>query len=62
MPSILQSVFGLGLCIEIKSYVAHILYVWTMSHNTEIPSLYNNRRYFSSHDLVKSVCLGCDLG
>ena len=37
---------GLVMCIEIKSYVAHIFYGWTMSHNTEITYLYNNRNYF----------------
>ena len=24
---------GLGLCIKLKNYVAHMLYAWSFSHN-----------------------------
>ena len=36
---------GLGLCIEIKSYVAHT-YRYNISHNIEIPFLYKNGIFF----------------
>ena len=28
---------GLGLCIKVDSYVAHIFYAWLFSHNTAVP-------------------------
>ena len=27
---------GLGLCINVDSYVAHMFYAWTFSHNTAV--------------------------
>ena len=45
----------LGLCIDIKSYVSHIFYGWTMSHNTEINFLYNNGIFKKYHDSGKTL-------
>ena len=28
---------GLGLCIKVDSYVAHMFYAWSFSHNTAVP-------------------------
>ena len=28
---------GLGLCIKLESYVAHMFYAWLLIHNTEVP-------------------------
>ena len=41
MPNILQLFLRpvLGMCIEIKIYGAHIIYEWTISHNTAVESL-----------------------
>ena len=27
---------GLGLCIKVNSYVAHMLYAWSFSNNTSV--------------------------
>ena len=42
------SMRGLGLCIRVDSYVAHIFYAWSFSHNTEVPIAINKKRYFIS--------------
>ena len=31
------SMRGLGLCIRVDSYVAHIFYAWSFSHNAAVP-------------------------
>ena len=28
---------GLGLCIKVERYVAHLFYVWSFSYNTAVP-------------------------
>ena len=28
---------GLGSCIKVDSYVAHMLYAWSFSHNISVP-------------------------
>ena len=28
---------GLGLCINVDSYVSHLFYAWSFSNNTEVP-------------------------
>ena len=37
---------GLGLCIKVDSYVAHMLYAWSFSYNTEVPIAINKNKYF----------------
>ena len=39
---------GLGLCIKVDSYVAHMFYVCSFIHNTSIPIAINNNKYFLS--------------
>ena len=35
---------GLGLFIKVDSYVAHMFYEWSLSHNTAVPiSIKNNK-------------------
>ena len=38
--------YGLGLCIKVDSYVAHMFYAWSLSHNTEVQISLNNNKYF----------------
>ena len=30
-------IHGLRLCIKVDSYVEHMFYEWSFSHNTEVP-------------------------
>ena len=30
--------YGLGICIKLNSYVAHMFNVWSLSHNMEVPT------------------------
>ena len=39
---------GLGLCIKVDSYVAHIFYAWSFSHNTAVSIAINKNRYLLS--------------
>ena len=39
---------GLGLCIKVDSYVAHMFYACSFSHNTAVPIAKNNKKYFPS--------------
>ena len=39
---------GLGLCIKVDSYVAHMFYAFSFSHNTEVPIAIKNNKYFIS--------------
>ena len=32
---------GLGLCIKLDSFVAHMFYEWLFSHNTAVPIAIN---------------------
>ena len=37
---------GLGLCIKVDSYVAHMFYEWSFSHNRTVPIYINKNEYF----------------
>ena len=37
---------GLGLCIKVDSYVAHMFYEWSFSHNTAVPISVKTKKYF----------------
>ena len=39
---------GLGLCIKVDSYVAHMFYAWSFSHDTAVPIAKNKNNYFLS--------------
>ena len=39
---------GLRLCIKVDSYVAHMFYAWSFSHNTSVPIAKNKNKYFLS--------------
>ena len=39
---------GLGLCINVDSYVAHMFYAWSLSHNPEVPIAKKKNKYFLS--------------
>ena len=39
---------GLGLCIEVDSYVAHMFYAWSFIHNTPVTISKNKNKYFLS--------------
>ena len=38
---------GLGLCIKVDIYVAHMLYSWSFSHNTEVLIAIKKKNIFS---------------
>ena len=40
--------YGLGLCIKVDSYMAHLFYAWYFSHNREVPITKNKNKYFLS--------------
>ena len=37
---------GMGLCIKLNSFVAHMLYVWSLSYNKEEPIIYKEEKIF----------------
>ena len=37
---------GLGLCIKVDSYVAHMFYAWSFSHNPAGPIDIEKQKYF----------------
>ena len=37
---------GLGLCIKVDSYVAHMFYACSFIHNTAVPIYIKNNKYF----------------
>ena len=39
---------GLGLCIQVDSYVAHMFYTWSFIHNTAVTISINRNIYFIS--------------
>ena len=41
-------IHGLGLCIKLISYVAHVLYTWSFIHNTAVPIAIKKKKYFLS--------------
>ena len=36
-------IYGLVLCIKVDSYMAHIFYSWSYSHNTKVPFAKKNK-------------------
>ena len=38
----------LGLCIKVDTYVTHMFYAWSFSHNTEFSVAINKNKYFLS--------------
>ena len=45
----------LGLCIKVDSYVAHMFYVWSFSHDTAVPIAINKNKYFLSLNTYTTV-------
>ena len=43
-----KNVQGFGLCINVDSYVIHMLYAWSFSHNTEVTIALNKNKFFLS--------------
>ena len=39
---------GLGLCIRLDNFVAHMFYAWTFIYNTAVPIAINKNKYFIS--------------
>ena len=39
---------GMGLFIKVDSYVAHMFYAWSFSHNTSVPITKKKNKYFIS--------------
>ena len=39
---------GLGLCAKADSYVAHMFYAWSFSHNTSVSISKKNNKYLLS--------------
>ena len=37
---------GLGLCIKLNCFVAHMFYAWSFSHDTAVPISINQNKYF----------------
>ena len=36
------------LCIKVDTYVEHMFYSWSFSHNTAVPTSINKNKYFPS--------------
>ena len=49
---------GLGLYIKLKSFVAHVLYVWSFSNNTAVPISINKNKYSPLESIQYCVFLG----
>ena len=52
---------GLGLCIKVNSYVAHMIYAWSFSHNIAVPIATDNNKYslsLNTHTTVFSLGYG----
>ena len=39
---------GLGLCIKLNMYVAHMFYAWSFSNNTAVSIAIKKKKYFLS--------------
>ena len=39
---------GLGLCIKVDSYVAHMFYAWSFSYNISVPIALKNNNFLIS--------------
>ena len=46
---------GLGLCIKVDSYVAHMFYAWSFYHNTAVPIDIKKNKEFLSLDTNTTV-------
>ena len=46
---------GLGLYIKVDSYVAHMFYAWSFSHNIAVSMAINNNKYFISLNTNNAV-------
>ena len=46
---------GLGLFIKVDSYVAHMFYAWSFSHNKSVPIAKNKNKYFLSFNTNTTV-------
>ena len=49
---------GLGLCIKLDSFVAHMFYVWSFSHNTAVPIAIKKILYYFLEYIHYFVFLG----
>ena len=47
--------YGLGLCIKLNSFVAHMFYPWSFSHNAAVLIATKQNTYFISLDLYNTV-------
>ena len=39
---------GMGLCLKVDSYVAHMFFAWSFSHNPAVSIDVDNNKYFIS--------------
>ena len=46
---------GLGFFIKVYSYVDHMFYAWSFSHNTAVPIAKNKNKYFISLNISTTV-------
>ena len=49
---------GLGLCIKVDSYMSHILYAWSLIHNTAVTISINKKKCFLSLNKIVLYLLG----
>ena len=47
--------YGLGLCIKVDCYVAHMFYAWSFSHNIEVPIAIKKNKYLLSLNTNNTV-------
>ena len=45
----------LGICIELNSYVADMLYTWSLNQNTVVPIYMKQNKYFLSLGTYNTV-------
>ena len=48
----------MGLCIKVDSYVAHMSYVWSFIHNTEVLISIKKNKDFLSFNINTTVIAG----
>ena len=51
---------GLGLCTKVDSYVAHMFYAWSLSHNISVPIAIKKNKYFLSLNTNTTVVAWVD--
>ena len=49
---------GQGLCIKLNSYVAHMLYAWSFSHNKSVPIAIKQNKYYLYLNIYQFFFLG----